>query len=134
MEDFNRIYGITFSTVVVTLVLFTVTGVFGAIRIHGALAIVVGSVAGLDSVLLLLMLEIFANVSFSSVKSVKNMKRDLIDKYGNGEHVEKRELKRVWRMGPVQIRILVVCKVVQVSVLTIARILAENTAALLITL
>ena len=132
--DFNRTYGIAFSAVIVTLVLFTITGLFGAIRIHGALAVVLGGVAGFDTVLLVLMLEIFADVNSSSIKSVKDMKRDFIGEYGKLGHAGNWNLKSVLGLRPIEIKILVVYRIVKVSVLTIARIFAENTAVLLITL
>ena len=132
-EDFNRIYGIAFSTVIATLVLFTITGIFGAIRIQGALAIVLGGVAGFDTVLLVFMLEIFADVNSSSIKSVKDMKRDLIAENGSMGPIGKWHSKMVWGLRPIEIRILVVYRIAKISVLTIARIFAENTAVLLIT-
>ena len=131
--DFNRIYGIAFSAVIVTLVLFTITGLFGAIRIHGALAVTLAGVAGFDTILLVLMLEIFADVNSSSIKSVKDVKRDLIAEYGNVGPVGKWHLRRIWGLRAIEIKIVGVYRIGKISVLTIAQIFAENTVALLIT-
>ena len=133
VDDLHGIYNVAFSTMIVTVTLFIITGVFGAIRVRGAVAGVLGCVAGCDILLVVLMLEILANVYSCSTKSVKKLVRYVADEYGNLRRVQKGHVKRLGRLRPIEIRVLAIYPILKVSVLIVAKILAENTAVLLIT-
>ena len=134
MDDLNRIYNVAVSSFIVAVILFIITGIFGALRVRGAIASVLGCVAGCDILFIVLMLEVLANVHSGSTKSVKKMKRDVVDECVHLGRVRKWHIKRVGRFRPIEIRILTIHPILKISVLFVAKILAENTVLLLITL
>lgn len=134
VEEFNRIYNLTLATAEVTLALFTMTGTFGAIRLGGPLAGILGCVAACDTVVLIFMLQLFSTVHSSSTKAMATMKRNILDDCeGDLQNRRKWFFKRLKALAPLKVSFLHIYGLRKVSVLAVVKILAENTVVLLIT-